>query len=920
MSAASPGGSPTPPRWARRLLALTARREDRGYMLDDLQEEFATRAERDGLAAARRWYRAQVVASLPHALARRFDRLGGLPPRRRRDTRAGHRVREALRPRSRDLSMDALLQDFRFAARSFLRRPGFTLVALATLSVAIAANTAIFSVANGVLLKHLPGVPTAERIVEIAGGGGDRFTDLPYPLVREMAASAGTLDAVAALDWSPFAVGGGDRPEVRLGAAVTYGYFDVLGTTASQGRLFTSEEASYPSVRPVAVISESLRAQRFADEEIPGATIVVNGTPLDVVGVAADGFRGHTLTPLDVFVPLGLPIPGLTSESALSTVDALAIQVLGRLRPGTSREAAAQELTAMGRAMLGAEAGEVPADFAIRVDAWGGVPAPARLAVAAFLTALLLLVGLVLALACINVAGMVLSRSAERGDEIAVRVAMGAGRGRIVRQLLSEATLLALVAGGVALPLSAVVTRLLLAFEPPLPPGFQLTLDFAIDGRVLAFSFVVAVGSAVLFNLAPALGAARTDVMAAIKGGAGTGTRSRTRVRSALVAGQMGFALVLLATAGLFLRGLSAAKSLDTGWEADGVYTSDIDLELTGTSEAEGEVFFRDLTDGLAGAPGVESVALANKLPLGGMSSFGDVVVEGVQPPEGRDGFEAFFNRVSPEYFRTLRLTLLQGRDFTDADATGTPAVTVVNRTMAGRLWTAEEAVGKTFRVIRGRNGNFELTVVGVVEDARYGSLFESTPSVYYLPTGQWYNAHMALLVRPSTGREEEVAERVGRIVASLQPHLPRQPLAPLSSTLSLALTPQRIAAWVGGVLGMVALLLGAVGVYGVTAFAVSQRVREIGIRMALGATRRDVVAMVLGQSMIAPAAGLAAGLLGAFAIARVVSGVMPGMSGADPAAFAAAGAALVGVALVATFVPAWRAARSSPVSSLRTE
>jgi hypothetical protein len=299
----------------------------------------------------------------------------------------------------------------------------------------------------------------------------------------------------------------------------------------------------------------------------------------------------------------------------------------------------------------------------------------------------------------------------------------------------------------------------------------------------------------------------------------------------------------------------------------------------------------------LAGAPGVESVALANKLPLGGMSSFGDVVVEGVQPPEGRDGFEAFFNRVSPEYFRTLRLTLLQGRDFTDADATGTPAVTVVNRTMAGRLWTAEEAVGKTFRVIRGRNGNFELTVVGVVEDARYGSLFESTPSVYYLPTGQWYNAHMALLVRPSTGREEEVAERVGRIVASLQPHLPRQPLAPLSSTLSLALTPQRIAAWVGGVLGMVALLLGAVGVYGVTAFAV-----------------------VLGQSMIAPAAGLAAGLLGAFAIARVVSGVMPGMSGADPAAFAAAGAALVGVALVATFVPAWRAARSSPVSSLRTE
>jgi predicted permease len=816
--------------------------------------------------------------------------------------------------------MDGMLQDFRFAARAFVRRPGFTLVALATLSVAIAANTTIFSVINGVLLRPVPGVISDRRVVEIAGGGGDRFTDLPYPLVRELAGGTSTLDAVAALDWSPFAVGGGERPEVRLGAAITHGYFDVLGVTASRGRIFSREDAAYPSVRPVAVISERLRAERFPEAAIPGETLVVNGTQLTIVGVAAGGFRGHALTPIDVFVPLGLPIPGLTSEASLVRVDALTVQVLGRLRPGASAEAAAQELSAMARTSMAAGGAEVPADFAVRVDPWGGVPAPARLAVTAFLGALLLLVGMVLALACTNVAGMVLSRSAERREEIALRVAMGAGRRRIVRQLLSEATLLALVAGLLALPLAAAATRLLFAFEPPLPPGFDLALDFRLDGRVLAFSFAVAVGSAVLFNLAPALGAARTDVMATVKGDAGASPRSRTRGRSVLVAGQMGFAVVLLATAGLFLRTLSSARNLETGWNAEGVYTMDLDLELTGTPGEEGRFFFRELRESLAATTGVESVALANKLPLGGMSSLGDVLVEGLRPPEGRDGFEAFFTRVSPGYFRTLELELLRGRDFAEADAEGGPNVAVVNRTMANRLWPDEDPLGSTFRVIQRSDAELSLTVVGVVEDARYGNLFEATPSVYYLPAGQWYDAHMTLLVRPEPGRSDEVAERTGQLVASLQPHLPRQPLAPLPAALSLALTPQRVAAWIGGVLGVVALLLGAVGVYGVTAFAVTQRVREIGIRMALGATRADVVGMVLGQGMIAPAIGLAAGVPGAFAVARLVASFMPGVGRADPVAFSAAAIMLVIVALTATLVPAWRAARSSPLSSLRTE
>ena len=894
--------STLPPRFARMLLEIVAPEGDRSFMLADLDEEFAERLARDGPRFACRWYRVQVLTSLGPMLGRRLRARRGIHP-----------SHSFTRP-----AMDTLLQDLRFAVRSFIRRPGFTVTALTTLTVAIAANTAIFSVTNGVLLKRVPGVSENGRAVEIAGGSGDRWTDLPYPLVQAMAADAGSLDAVGALDWAPMSVGRGERPQVRLGAAVTAGYFDVLQVRAARGRLFTSEEATFPSVRPVAVISEHLRAERFAEAEIPGATVVVNGTTLTIVGVTAAGFRGHALTPMDVFVPLGLPIPGLSGEESLASMTTFGTKVMGRLRPGVSAGAAAEELTALGRTTMAAAGEEVPENFAVRVDDWSGVPAPARFAVTAFLTALSVLVGLILALACVNVAGTVLSRSAERRSEIAVRVAMGAGRGRIVRQLLSEATLLATAAGVLALPVSVLFTRMMLSFEPPLPPGFDLLLDLRPDFRVLAYCFLIAVTSAVLFNLAPALGASRTDVISTIKGG-GSGTRMRTRTRGLLVAGQMGFAVVLLATAGVFMQALSSARNLETGWNAEGVWAVDLDLELTGTPPADGRALFAELTRTLAESPGVQAVGLTHRLPLSGRSVV-DVTADGLESLRGRDGIEASFNRVSPGYFRTMEITLLQGRRFTDADVDGAPPVAVVNRTMATRLWADTDPIGKTFRMLRGGGDDVVLSVVGVVEDALYGSLFEVKPSALYLPSGQWYTAHLALLVKPEPGRVDEVSERVSSLLATLQPALPRQPMTPLSAAFSLALAPQRMAAWTSGIIGLLALLLGAVGVYGVTAFTVGQRIREIGIRMALGATERDVVGLVLGQGMVAPALGLLFGLAGAFVVARVIAGFMPGVGGADPAVFAAAAATLVFVAVAATFMPAWRAARSNPVKSLRTQ
>jgi predicted permease len=395
----------------------------------------------------------------------------------------------------------------------------------------------------------------------------------------------------------------------------------------------------------------------------------------------------------------------------------------------------------------------------------------------------------------------------------------------------------------------------------------------------------------------------------------------RTRVRGLLVAGQMGFAVVLLATAGVFMHALSSTRNLETGWDADGVWTVDLDLELTGTSPGDGRILFDELTRTLAEAPGVQSVGLTHSLPLRGRS-VADVTVDGLEPREGRGGVEASYNRVSPGYFRTMEIALLRGRVFTHADVEGAPPVAVVNRTMAARLWGDTDPIGKTFRIstVRGGGDGVLLSVVGVVEDAIYGSLSEVAPNAYYLPSGQWYTAHRTLLIRPEPGQADEVSERVSSLIATLEPALPRQPMTPLPATLSLAFAPQRMAAWTSGIIGLLALLLGAVGVYGVTAFTVGQRIREIGIRMALGATRRDVIGLVLGQGMIAPTLGLLLGLVGASVAPRLIGGFMPGVAGTDPAIFVAAAATLVFVALVATFMPAWRAVRSNPVKSLGTE
>jgi predicted permease len=608
-------------------------------------------------------------------------------------------------------------------------------------------------------------------------------------------------------------------------------------------------------------------------------------------------------------------VPGLRGEDELRGPENGILEAIGRLAAGVSTTAAATALSSVADRFSQDVGGAQPGNYTVRIERWAAVPAAGRGAATALFAVLMTAVALMLAVACVNVAGMFLSRSAERSGEIALRRALGASQSRVARQLLTESLLVFLAGGLLGVLVSMWATRLLLAFEPPLPPGFAIDLDLSPDARVIGFSLAVTIVALIVFNLAPAVHAARPDLTDAMRRRGESGGRRRTRARSFLVGGQMAGAMVLLVVAGLFVRALSSLDTLDPGWDADGVLAADIDLELTGTESDPGSAFYRELAARVAELPGVQSSGLAGKLPLAGSSSWGDVAIAGFEPPAGRSGFPAYLNRVSPGYFETLRMPLVQGRDFDDSDSDG-PPVAIVNRAMADRFWPGGEAIGQRFSLARGD----EFTVVGVVENAKYRRLVEETPNFYYVPGSRWYNAQMSLLVRTRPGMDAPVRDGVARIVRELQPDLPVQPAGTLAARLEPFFLPQRIGAWVTGIVGLIGLLLGAVGVYGTTAFAVSQRTREMGVRIALGARADEVLALVVRQGMKAPAWGVAAGLAVALVVARLMRGLLAQVSALDGVAFAGALTTLLAVALAAAYVPARRAVRANPLDSLRAD
>jgi predicted permease len=626
--------------------------------------------------------------------------------------------------------------DIRHALRALARRPAFTLAAVLSLSIGIGASTIVFGLANTLLIRTVPGVVRPQGIVELAQvDRGDVF-DLPWHAVRQLREERAILADLAAFALAPVsvAVGPGAEPVVRGGLAVDGNYFDVLGVRPASGRGFSPDEAGFPRVAPVALVSHHFWERHLDGRaDAVGRSIRVNGVPVEVAGVLPPGFAGHRVgLVVDVFLPLGLRVPGLPSPDALNDVRGTSVEALGRLAPGVSLGAARAALSAAGERWRREQDPAGDGRFEALVSRWGPLPAGIRGNVAAFLAVLSALVGLALAMACVNVTTVLLARATERQRELAVRQALGATRSRLTRQLVTEAVVLFALAGVAATLAVLWAGGLLRGFSPQLPIPGRTALELSLDWRVLAFAVLATFGTGILFSLAPALRASRLSFQSALKAGDG-GASGRSRLRAALVGVQVGATTLLLLAAAVLVRAAHRAETLDPGFSPGGVTVAEIDLQLNGTDRSRGQAFYRELHQRVSVMPGIESAALATKLPLGGRSSFGLVTVAGVEPPAGRAGFEAYLNRVSPGYFRTLGIALLRGRDVGPGDGPGAPLVAVVNETMASRLWPGRDPVGAQFRIGTGENVQV-FEVIGVAADLKqFGRLAEATPSFYYV-------------------------------------------------------------------------------------------------------------------------------------------------------------------------------------------
>jgi predicted permease len=818
--------------------------------------------------------------------------------------------------------METLIRDIRHGLRQMRRSRGITAVAVLCIALGVGANTAIFSLVNEMLLRPIPGVAAPDELVEV-GRNQPPSTEMDtfsYPSFRALDDAADGIVDLAGWTFSSIALSGEGEPEVVLGMSVTADYFTVLGLDPARGRFFTAEETPIPGSPALAVISHGLWSRRFGgDSSIVGRSVRINGEPATVVGVAPPGFHGHlAVLHVDAWVPLGMSGAGLTSPDTLASWRSHMLLSIGRLDPGVS-VAAARSALGSAYEQIVAEHMEIREE-SVGVEGLGTVPSALRGGITLFMTVLMMVAGLVLLIACVNVAGVLLVRSMGRREETAIRQALGAGRARLIRQHLTESVLLFALGGIAGVFLAAWLARLLAAFDPPTPPPFNLTFDLALDGQVLSFSLLVTLVTGLLFGLWPALRATRPDLVAALKDEVGGGTVRRSRARGLLVAGQVMLTLVLLLSAGLLLRSLQQAQAVDMGFDPDGVVALAINLDLHGYDDESGQQFYHALRERLVAIGDVEVAALARLMPLGipARVGFGGVNVEGFDPPPQADSWDADLNVVSPGYFETMRIPIVRGRGFEPRDVGGSERVAIINETMAHKFWADQNPVGQQF--IMGALDSGEVyEIVGVAGDSKYNTLSETTPLFTYLPLGQQYMAEMNLLVRGRGGALPEL-QTIRGVLAELNPDLPFLEAMALRRYVEITFLPQRVAGTVAAVVGLAGLLLAAVGIYGVAAFSVGQRVHEIAVRRALGAQRGDVLRMVVRQGLFAPLAGMILGLGLSLALARLLGAFLYGLSPLDPLTYTSVILILGVVVLLANLLPARRAVAISPTKALRYE
>ncbi|HJR59659.1 MAG TPA: ABC transporter permease [Vicinamibacterales bacterium] len=816
--------------------------------------------------------------------------------------------------------IDAWRHDVRFALRLLRKSPLFTATAALSLAIGIGANSTIFSVASAMLLRPMPGLAQPDRLVDIgrAGRGGATFDTVSYPNYSDIRDRVTTLSGVYAqqLEPTPMSLGGNGDAERVYGALVSSNYFSILGTTPHLGRLLRPQDVDTPGGTPETIISHDLWTRRFAsDPAVVGRPVAINGYPFTVVGVASPRFQGTTLLAADLWIPLSMLTQAMPDRRAalFTSRGATWLFMGGRLKEGATLTQANAELASIGAA-LQQEHPRTNATMTFRAAPIAVVPGLTRM-LAGFIGILMVIVTLLLLIACVNLAGMLLARGASRTREIAVRLAIGAGPGRIARQLLTETAVLFVLGGVAGLVLSRWLTSLLLSVLPQLP--VPLSIEITTDWRVVAFTIAMSIVAAVLCGLAPAIQARRTSLIASLKSDSLDGRSSRLRLRNVFVVGQVTMSLVLVIAAGLFLRALEHAASAPTGFDQRNVEVVSLDLALGRLDAETGRAFARDLLERTRALPAVTRAAVAVDLPLdGGRMGFGALRIPGAPGGSQEGGVPADWNVVEPGFFHTLGVRLVRGRDFDARDTVAAPAVAIVNEAFARFAWPGADPIGRQMETDTSE-GVRRVTIVGVADDARFMSVAEPAEPYVYVPLAQVYQGRINLLVK--TGGPSAIPE-VRALVRAMNPNLPVTEALPLADITALGTIPQRIAAAIAGTLGLVGLLLAAIGIYGVTSYAVSRRTREIGIRVALGADSRDVMRLMLKQGAVLAGIGIVIGLCLAAAGAQVIRSLLFGVSGVDPMTFGGASAIFTVVALVATYLPARRALSVDPMAALRNE
>ncbi len=822
------------------------------------------------------------------------------------------RVKEESRDERGIRLLEEVWQDLRYGARMLLNRPGFTAVAVVTLALGIGANSAIFSVINALLLRQLP-YSDADKLVQVWETDvkrGDNTMTASYPNFVDWRDQNHVFEQIAAYSDGGYILTGTANPERIQGAIVSPSFFPMLGIKPMMGRVFLPEE-DHPNKVFSAVISERLWRRRFnSDPAIIGKTVSIDDESYTVIGVVA-GVTELSGMPNDT--ELWLPI---SFGIAFNTRRGHYLNVMARLKPGVTREQAQANMDYIAGA-LAAQYPEANKDHGLRL-----VPLQEQI-VGDFKLALLVLLGavaLVLLIASANVANMLLARAASRQKEIAIRIALGAGRFRLIRQLLTESLLLSLFGGAVGLLLALYGVYLLVTFGPADLPRAR---EIAVDGSVLGFTLAVSLLTGVIFGLAPALHASRPDLNDTLKesGRSATGSAGHRRVRSLLVVSEIALSLVLLVGAGLLMRSFLKLQAVNPGFNPQNLLTGRISLsESKGETEASVIARYDQLLDQFKSLPGVRSAAIRTYIPIAAKEGYADrsFFIEG-RLTGLADTRTAFDNCVSPDFFHTMEIPLLMGRPFDKQDVKNARKVIIINETLARRDFSDEDPIGKRMTSKVNPREEDWATVVGIVKDTKPRALDGEPVAEMYRPFAQQPVSSMAFMLR-TTGKPEGITAAVRQTVQSLGKDQLVYDIRMFESVMSEAVAKPRFRTFLLGVFAVVALILALVGIYGVMSYSVTQRTHEIGIRMALGAQGSDVLKLVIGYGMALAFVGVGIGLVASFALTRVMSQFLFDIEPTDPMTFTVIALLLIGVALLACWIPARRATKIDPLLALHCE